>query len=296
MTSTTKKAYIGAAVAALFVAFILLFVPTNSASATGGGNPEKVCTQSGDGWGAKVDTTGDPDSVTVTADVGYLISAYCVSGGQIRAKVVDVDPDAAVVVITTTGTPGDPDVSHYQIQQVPIEPEEPVVGEDVVVVNGDGDCDTLTQTVTTTTYVTIDGVRQEPGTVVETTIPWTPVGDECEEEEPPVPTETPTVPTEVEKTDTPTETPVVTETVVPTPDDIVTPDVTPVPEKEDEPKGTPNKDKPVPVKVTTAFACVDGVFVTIVKKGNKVVSKTESGSCVQTPENSVPVRAEESGL
>jgi hypothetical protein len=78
---------------------------------------EKKCEQSGEGWGVKVDTTGDPATVTVNADPGYLIDAYCVKAGskEDAVHVIPVDPPAASVIIDH---PVKDSVSHYQVHQI----------------------------------------------------------------------------------------------------------------------------------------------------------------------------------
>lgn len=102
-----------------------MLIPSMS-TAKPGGNPDKVCTESGAGWSAKIDTTGDPASVSVTADDGFLIDAYCVSGGHVRAKVVNLSLPVANVDITTGEKYA---VSHYQYRQVP-EQSEPTCETD----------------------------------------------------------------------------------------------------------------------------------------------------------------------
>lgn len=86
--------------------------------------PSFICTETGEGWQAKVDTTGDPATVTVTAPEGFLIDAYCVKAGAAEdAKViVQVIPPAATVVIDH---PTKDSVSHYQIHLIPIVEESP---------------------------------------------------------------------------------------------------------------------------------------------------------------------------
>ena len=64
----------------------------------------------------KIDTTGDPASVTVTAPDGFLINQYCVKAGSSNQGdgpvYVDVDPAQKSVVISY---PGGKAVSHYSV-------------------------------------------------------------------------------------------------------------------------------------------------------------------------------------
>ena len=82
--------------------------------------PEFICDESGTGWQAKVDTTGDPATVTVTADPGFLIDAYCVKAGTTK-HIIQVSPPSASVVIDH---PDKDSVSHYQVHVVAIPDEE----------------------------------------------------------------------------------------------------------------------------------------------------------------------------
>lgn len=64
----------------------------------------------------KIDTTGDPLTVTVTAPPGYLIDGYCVKAGSVKQGdgpvYVDVDPPVAEL---TFGYPSGKAVSHYSV-------------------------------------------------------------------------------------------------------------------------------------------------------------------------------------
>lgn len=68
----------------------------------------------------KIDTTGDPLSVTVTAQYGFLISEYCVKAGAAPSGggpvYVQVDPPQKTVVITH---PTGKAVSHWSVRYVP---------------------------------------------------------------------------------------------------------------------------------------------------------------------------------
>jgi hypothetical protein len=86
-----------------------------AAGTSGAGVPTQaadICDESGDGWQPKVDTTGDPAFVDVTAPTGYLITAYCSKGGQDK-DITTVDPPQETVRIVVDGNPS---VSHYQIK------------------------------------------------------------------------------------------------------------------------------------------------------------------------------------
>ena len=64
----------------------------------------------------KIDTTGDPSTVTVTAPDGFLIDQYCVKAGSSNNGAgpvyVDVDPHQKTI---TFGHPSGKDVSHYSV-------------------------------------------------------------------------------------------------------------------------------------------------------------------------------------
>lgn len=97
----------------------------------GGWNPAaaapEVCSPLTSG---KVDTTDDPQSVTVTAPAGYQIRRYCVTAGAAPAGggpvYVTVDPPRQSVTITH---PAGKAVSHWSIEYAsctttPVEPDE----------------------------------------------------------------------------------------------------------------------------------------------------------------------------
>jgi hypothetical protein len=62
----------------------------------------------------KIDTTGDPATVTVTAPDGFLIDSYCVKAGP-GFVIINVDPPAETVVIDH---PTKDSVSHYSLSYV----------------------------------------------------------------------------------------------------------------------------------------------------------------------------------
>jgi hypothetical protein len=95
-------------VVAAFAAFLY-------AGTSGAGVPTQaadICDESGDGWQPKVNTSGDPASVEVSAPTGYLITAFCAKGGQ-EKDIVPVDPPQETVTIVVGNNPS---VSHYQIK------------------------------------------------------------------------------------------------------------------------------------------------------------------------------------
>ena len=81
----------------------------------------------------KIDTSGDPATVTVTAPEGFLVSGYCVKAGSSKQGdgpvYVTVDPPVSSI---TFGHPSGKAVSHYsatwvevEVPPVTTEPEEP---------------------------------------------------------------------------------------------------------------------------------------------------------------------------
>lgn len=296
----TKSAMtaVGAVIATLVLVLGAVFLPFTPASSTpgnGGGNngtlkvldqnspvehPDnepKVCNPRFEGFGFDAEQALNLISEPAALNINVVADGegYFVTGTNAMP--------AGKYKVTAYGksTPDGPteDKAKSKVFKVECEPVTPVQDEEEVEVYGPGDCATLTQTVTTTTYTTIDGVRQEPPvSVVTSTVPWTPVGDECETEEPPVtPTPTPEVPV------TTPEVPVTTPEV---------PTETPTPDKDkDEPvRNTPNQ--PQPPKDVQVIACVNGTWVTTVN--GEVIS--ESGTCAETSENSEFQTFTETGL
>jgi hypothetical protein len=85
-----------------------------------GATSDEVCPGLDSG---KIDTSGDPQSVTVDAPAGSLISGYCVKGGSEGPIFVTVDPPASSVTIDYPGVNGggqQPAVSHYSLSYVPV--------------------------------------------------------------------------------------------------------------------------------------------------------------------------------
>lgn len=71
----------------------------------------------------KIDTTGDPMTVTITADAGYLVTGYCVKGGSINQDdgpvYITLDPPVPTITIEYKG--GAKAISHYSWSQAPDE-------------------------------------------------------------------------------------------------------------------------------------------------------------------------------
>ncbi|MDF0514837.1 hypothetical protein PX701_14490 [Agromyces sp. H3Y2-19a] len=94
----------------------------------GGGEGEmKVCPSYLPNGTDKIDTTGDPKTVTVTAPDGKLIDYYCVKAGSVKngngPQIIDVEPPAKTVTITY---PGGKAISHYSVHYVD-EPGQPQI-------------------------------------------------------------------------------------------------------------------------------------------------------------------------
>jgi len=92
----------------LAIAAVLLLAPAGSASAS------EVCAGLDSG---KIDTTGDPASVTITASSGNQITGYCVKAGT-EPVYVTVDPPVDSLVITH---PSGKAVSHYSWSEAPVQ-------------------------------------------------------------------------------------------------------------------------------------------------------------------------------
>lgn len=79
--------------------------------------PDFICEPLDSG---KIDTIGDPATVTVTAPDGFLIDGYCVKAGTTKYFIV-VDPPTATVIVDH---PDKDSVSHYSLSYVAIQPCE----------------------------------------------------------------------------------------------------------------------------------------------------------------------------
>ncbi len=97
----------------------------------------------------KIDTTGDPATVEVTAPEGKLIDHYCVKAGP-GYELIDVNPALKTVIVDH---PTKDSVSHYSLRYIdaPAEPDpKPDRPEDVVkykVIKETVDCDTKMVTI-----------------------------------------------------------------------------------------------------------------------------------------------------
>jgi hypothetical protein len=107
----------------------------------------------------KIDTTGDPATMEVTAPEGYLIDFYCVKAGQVKngggSVFVDVVPPAETVIIDH---PGKDSVSNYSYHLI-IKP--PVVEETTTTTEG---TTTTSEATTTTTAPSSTTTTEETST------------------------------------------------------------------------------------------------------------------------------------
>jgi hypothetical protein len=151
-----------AAVGIILIAATGLTVTGNGVASAG--DDGQVCTGLDSG---KIDTTGDPLSVTVTAPAGYLIDGYCVKAGSVQQgngpEYVSVSPPSASVTIThSTGKA----VSHYSYSLTPksttttsttstttttTEPEDTTTTSSTTTTTEPEDTTTTSSTTTTTT-------------------------------------------------------------------------------------------------------------------------------------------------
>lgn len=187
-----------AVVVLLFVStFVFLAVSFMGLAASADPADGRVCEPLDSG---KINTTGDPLTVTVTAPEGFLISGYCVKSGSVNQGdgpvYVTVDPP---VQSLTFGYPTGKAVSHWSLSYVPSSPS-----------GSPTTTPTPTETVTATPTPTETTTTTPTPTETVTTSP--------------TPTET-TTPT---PTETVTPTPTETVTATPTPTETQTPIVSPV--------------------------------------------------------------------
>lgn len=95
------------------IALAMGMVMLMSSGAAAGPSNGQVCSGLD---GGKIDTTGDPESVTVTAPDGKLIDGYCVKAGSANQDdggpvYVDIEPVKTVTIKHPSGK----DVSHYSV-------------------------------------------------------------------------------------------------------------------------------------------------------------------------------------
>jgi hypothetical protein len=119
VVTKVRRLRFGAVASLLVAAGALLLAPAvNSqpiaASYTAGGGGVCGALDSG-----KIDTDGDPSSVTYTATDGYLIGGYCVKAGSAYQGYgpvyITVEPPQKTVTITY---PGKDSISHYSVDLV----------------------------------------------------------------------------------------------------------------------------------------------------------------------------------
>lgn len=131
------------AVVSILLAFGVTAVALPSAAVAT--QPDFICEDLDSG---KIDTVGDPATVTVYAPPGYLIDGYCVKAGTTKYFIV-VDPPAASVIVDH---PDKDSVSHYSLSYVidvcsNIEGAQSTVPEGYTQ-NQDGTCTEVTPTPT----------------------------------------------------------------------------------------------------------------------------------------------------
>ena len=122
--STLRRARgLVASLAAVALGFTGLVAVATSAAATVllSEHCSDITTAGSNGWSAKVDTAGNPATVSYTAPAGFLVDQYCVKAGQPQngggAVIVVVTPPSASVTIDH---PTKDSVSHYVVHLVPV--------------------------------------------------------------------------------------------------------------------------------------------------------------------------------
>jgi len=111
----------------------------------------------------KIDTTGDPQTVTVTAPAGKVIVEYCVKAGSIKQgngpEYVVVDPGVGTI---TFGHSTGKAVSHYSVRYATVTTPDPVVKG-----HEESTCTAIDQ-YETHTWTTVDGVTTEAASSTRT--------------------------------------------------------------------------------------------------------------------------------
>lgn len=164
---------------------------------------QETCPE-GNGW-TKVETAGDPMSITIEADPGCLIDDVCTK----RATIIDWFWDQFVAIFTVSYD--DHAISHYSYTQV-CEPDNTSTPTATPTETGEP-----TSTVTATATATVTATFTADPTA---TLSMTPTSTVTATNDPEQPTKTPTEPEEPTPTDTPeepTETPTPTHTFTPEP-------------------------------------------------------------------------------
>ena len=106
-----------ASAAVLAVGTTMTFLAAPALATDDGGSAGQVCAELDSG---KVDTNGDPQTVTITAPAGFLIDSYCVKAGSAQQGDGPVYTDVAPAVQTLTISAGSGKaVSHYSVSYTP---------------------------------------------------------------------------------------------------------------------------------------------------------------------------------
>lgn len=154
-----KKLTITVVLAATLIAVVVAL------AAPGADARQEVCGPLDSG---KIDTSGDPASVTVTAPAGKLIDGYCVKAGSTQSgagvEYVRVDPPRKTVVISHTSGK---DVSHYSVSYTETEVTTTTT-EKPVTTTTTGPPTTVVDTTTTTVNETTTTVEAPTTTEVKT--------------------------------------------------------------------------------------------------------------------------------
>lgn len=191
---------------ALTVFFLGLFLGLGLGIA----NASDVCAPLDSG---KIDTVGDPLSVTVSAPEGYLIDGYCVKAGSSKQGLgpvyVDVDPPQATITITY---PDGKAVSHYALSYTEVPPSSTTTTSTTTTTEPPTTTSTSTTTTTvsptstsTTTVPEVTTTTVDPSTTTTSTT----LAGTTTTTEPPGQSTTTTIPTSSTSSppDTPTELP-----------------------------------------------------------------------------------------
>lgn len=170
------------------VGLVLLLIGGLAAVATATPPDGQICPALDSG---KIDTTGDPLSVTFTAPDGYLIDGFCVKAGSatqgLGAEFVTVDPPQKTVTITHSSGKA---VSHYSVSYVKVPPTTTTtVPETTTTTVPETTTTTVPETTTTTVPETTTTIPETTTTVPEetTTVPeevTTTTVDPCDENSP----------------------------------------------------------------------------------------------------------------
>ena len=207
-----KRSRRHASIASMIAVLGLLLAAFGFVGAPAQANPNDggICTGLDSG---KIDTTGDPQTVTVTAPEGKLISGYCVKAGSSNQGdgpvYVDVDPPVKTL---TFGYPGNKAVSHYSLSYVSVPTDacpdldgnqppgtdctQPADDRETRDLPGVVDCESDTYTVEhqeRTREYSWDGDSWEPGAWSDWTTYDTTVTEATDEQCPPPPNECPSL-------------------------------------------------------------------------------------------------------